>query len=182
MTDAPDDDIDLDGPLWRFAVDFYGRPGVASTCLALQDEAGVDVPELLVALYLATVGGRHVDPAAIDAARAALGDWRERTVLPLRALRRQLRSPSQACPSALHEHLRAEIKAAELLAERIQIALLDRYFRLRPLPSAPPALGSEEAVAMVLRSVGVAARSRPSSAVGVLAAALRGTSGRKDDT
>ena len=42
-----------ESPFWRFSLRFYSRPGVASACLALQDEAGADVNVMLFLLFLA---------------------------------------------------------------------------------------------------------------------------------
>ncbi len=45
-------------PLWTFACAFYGRPGVAAACLALQDEGGADVPLLLYLIWCGRTGRR----------------------------------------------------------------------------------------------------------------------------
>ena len=41
-------------PFWRFSLHFYRQPKVADTCIALQEEAGVDVNLLLFLLWQAT--------------------------------------------------------------------------------------------------------------------------------
>ena len=41
-------------PFWRFSLAFYRRAGVADACIALQEEAGVDVNLLLFLLWQAT--------------------------------------------------------------------------------------------------------------------------------
>ena len=38
---------ELEAECWAFALAIYARPGVAEACLALQNEAGVDVMLLL---------------------------------------------------------------------------------------------------------------------------------------
>jgi uncharacterized protein (TIGR02444 family) len=110
-----------DDPLWTFACELYGRPGVAEACLALQDAAGVDVP-LLIYLIWCTRTGRPVDAAEVVRANARVAPWRKQVVEPLRAIRRAMRSdllPGQ--PTQAH---RERIKAAELEAERLALAAL----------------------------------------------------------
>ncbi len=43
-------------PFWRFSLATYRKPGVATACLALQDECGVDVNLMLFLLWLAANG------------------------------------------------------------------------------------------------------------------------------
>ncbi|MGZ3308467.1 MAG: DUF2390 domain-containing protein, partial [Xanthobacteraceae bacterium] len=38
-------------PFWRFSLRFYRQPKVADTCIALQEERGVDVNLLLFLLW-----------------------------------------------------------------------------------------------------------------------------------
>ena len=75
-------------PFWRFSLQFYHLPKVADACIALQEEAGVDVNLLLFLLWHArqrrrlsaaevaaleaqdrALARRHRDPAAQRAAR-----------------------------------------------------------------------------------------------------------------
>ena len=42
-------------PFWRFSLRFYRQPQVADACIALQEEAGVDVNLLLFLLWHATL-------------------------------------------------------------------------------------------------------------------------------
>ena len=41
-------------PFWQFSLRFYRQPQVADTCIALQEERGVDVNLLLFLLWQAT--------------------------------------------------------------------------------------------------------------------------------
>ena len=43
-------------PFWRFSLAFYRLPAVADACIALQEQAGVDVNLLLFLLWQATRG------------------------------------------------------------------------------------------------------------------------------
>jgi hypothetical protein len=49
-----------------------------------------------------------------------IGAWRDMTVIPLRALRRALKSPPPLVAGATAELFRTKVKAVELEAERLQ--------------------------------------------------------------
>jgi uncharacterized protein (TIGR02444 family) len=110
---------------WQFSLAFYARPQVAAACLELQDNAGADVNVMLYLLFLATqmrqVGRDEI--ARIDALVAA---WREQVVLPLRNLRRGLKTGIAPCPVATTEPLRSAVKRIELDAERIEQQTMER--------------------------------------------------------
>ncbi len=106
-------------PFWRFSVKFYAEPGVADACIALQDEAGVDVNVLFFLLWNATQR-RAFDRAQVTEIERRIGPWRDMTVVPLRAVRRALKSPPPALAPDAAEGFRTRIKAVELEAERLQ--------------------------------------------------------------
>ncbi|MEZ2126473.1 MULTISPECIES: TIGR02444 family protein [unclassified Sinorhizobium] len=113
-----------DTNLWDFAVRLYGMPGVADTCLALQEECGVDVPVLLFSAWLAD---RSVALSAPEMRRIAtvVADWHREVVVPLRTVRRRLKFGPRPAPDQKTESLRNTIKGAELSAERIELTLLE---------------------------------------------------------
>ena len=45
----------MNNPFWEYSVQQYARPGVADTCLVLQDEHTLDVNMLLYAAWLSSV-------------------------------------------------------------------------------------------------------------------------------
>lgn len=107
-----------EGKFWSFSCEFYARPGVEVTLLALQDEDGLDVSILLFCLYAAARG------VALDAALAASMNvvgaaWGTSVIAPLRAARRGLKA---AAPESA---LRAEVKRLELDAEQAMHAALE---------------------------------------------------------
>jgi uncharacterized protein (TIGR02444 family) len=106
-------------PFWQFSLKFYAMPGVGPACIALQDEAGVDVNVLLFLLWNASLG-RALDANDVKELDATVGLWRDTTVIPLRGVRRALKSgPSIAAPEVT-EAYRSRIKQVELEAERLQ--------------------------------------------------------------
>lgn len=109
--------------LWSFSLAVYAAPGVADACLTAQDDAGADVNLLLWAAWLAAQG-HDLTAAELTEAIAATVPWRRDVVQPLRAIRRRLKSGPSPAPSPAAESLRAQVKSAELEAERLQQAVL----------------------------------------------------------
>jgi uncharacterized protein (TIGR02444 family) len=108
-----------DSPFWRFSVNFYSVPDVAGACLALQDKAGADVNIVMFLLWNATEN-RTFSAEAIADVESRIGVWRDLIVVPLRTVRRALKSPPAAVDSALAEKYRTKIKGVELEAEKLQ--------------------------------------------------------------
>lgn len=106
-------------PFWQFSLRVYREPQVAEACLALQEQCGVDVNLLLYLLWQAQQG-RRLAAADVAALEAKVGPWRERTIIPLRNLRRALKSPPDLLDPATAEAYRNRIKSVELEAERLQ--------------------------------------------------------------
>jgi uncharacterized protein (TIGR02444 family) len=128
-------------PFWRFSLGFYRQPRVADACIALQEEAGVDVNLLLFLLWQAT-RKRAFAAAEVAGLERRVGPWREMTVVPLRAVRRALRSPPALVEAGAAESFRTRIKAVELEAERLQQEAMYELARSSPLgaeASAPAA-------------------------------------------
>ena len=125
-------------PFWQFSVKFYAVPGVAEACIALQDQAKVDVNILFYLLWNASQG-RAFNAADVTEIERAIGPWREIAVVPIRNVRRALKSPPLVMEPAAAEGLRTRIKAVELEAERLQqeaLYGLAQTSRLgRPAPS-----------------------------------------------
>ena len=105
---------------WAFSLDFYSRPNVAASCLALQDDCGADVDVLLFALWCASRGHRlsTFELAGVD---AAIDPWRKAVVQPIRLARRALKpAPPGSFDPAATAALREQLLSAELAAERLQ--------------------------------------------------------------
>jgi uncharacterized protein (TIGR02444 family) len=106
-------------PFWRFSLRFYRRREVAEACITLQEQAGVDVNLLLFLLWHATQK-RALSTAEISELERRIAPWRNMTVVPLRTMRRTLKSPPALVVVAAAELFRNKIKEAELEAERLQ--------------------------------------------------------------
>ena len=91
MTDL-DTKTQRDSPFWRFSVQLLFSPAVAAACLDLQDKAGADVNIVMFLLWNATQN-RTFSVAAVADLESRIGVWRNSVVVPLRTVRRALKSP-----------------------------------------------------------------------------------------
>jgi uncharacterized protein (TIGR02444 family) len=129
-------------PFWRFSLAFYRKAGVADACIALQEQAGVDVNLLLFLLWHATLK-RVLSTAEVESLEQRVAPWRNATVLPLRAIRRALKSPPELVAAPASELFRTKIKAIELEAERLQQEAM--YDLTRPSPLGREVSSTEDA-------------------------------------
>lgn len=106
-------------PFWRFSISFYAMPDVAPACLTLQDAAGIDVNLLMYLLWSAS-RGRAIAAEEVGAFDRKLAGWRDTAVIPLRTLRRVLKTAPPLLAPAAAERYRNKIKGVELEAERLQ--------------------------------------------------------------
>jgi uncharacterized protein (TIGR02444 family) len=120
-------DLNLDSALWRFVLPFYSRDGVSAACLALQEELGVDVNILLFAIFAQVECGIVLTESDLAAVDLLVRAWRGEVIHPLRGVRTRMKSGPRPAPSPITEHLRSRIKAAELEAEQIELAMLAKW-------------------------------------------------------
>lgn len=102
--------------LWDFSLAVYVQPGVATACLQLQDEHGVNVNLLLWCLWLDRLGV-GLEATHLQEAQHQIAEWHLTFVVPLRELRRRMKSRYGTANSD-REGVRAQIKQAELAAEQ----------------------------------------------------------------
>jgi uncharacterized protein (TIGR02444 family) len=126
-------------PFWQFSLRFYRRPKVADACIALQEEAGVDVNLLLFLLWYATLG-QALSAAEVESLEGRIGPWRDAAVIPLRGIRRALKSPPRLVAGVAAELFRTKIKAVELEAERLQQEAMFEIASKSPLGQKAPSL------------------------------------------
>jgi uncharacterized protein (TIGR02444 family) len=106
-------------PFWRFSLNFYRQAGVAEACIALQDDCGVDVNLMLFLLWLAA-SRQQLSVENIKELDDAVRGWRDRTIIPIRDVRRRLKGAPTLVEAGKQEAFRTKIKAIELEAERLQ--------------------------------------------------------------
>lgn len=114
----------MQNPFWDFSLDFYGRPGVSAACLALQDEAGLDVNIVLFCIWAAQEGGGQLDEATMRRCIGVTSGWQAEIVTPLRELRRHCKDGVTLAPAAQRDLMHRELAAAELHAEHVEQDLL----------------------------------------------------------
>src|SRR3954471_16666239 len=106
-------------PFWHFSLGLYRAPGVADACIRLQDEAGVDVNLLFFLLWNASLK-RRLSSAEVQALDSRVAGWRNTAVIPLRKIRRALKSTPGVIEPGAAELFRTRVKGLELEAERLQ--------------------------------------------------------------
>lgn len=109
-------ELDETDEFWGFALACYERPGVEGFLLHLQDERGADIPLLL---WIAWTASQQclADDRTLSQAVLFSNDWRENRVEPLRALRIEWKSVSDANV----QEARKIIAKAEQGIERLQM-------------------------------------------------------------
>jgi uncharacterized protein (TIGR02444 family) len=121
-------------PFWNFSVAVYSASAVQDECLHLQDQFGLDVNLVLLCAYLGAVQGVALTSDDILSARQEVRQWQADIVRPLRAARRSLKTielgrDANVVNAAMN--LRAQAKAAELEAERIEQTILEQWANVR---------------------------------------------------
>jgi uncharacterized protein (TIGR02444 family) len=128
-------------PFWTFSLSFYRQGGVSEACLELQDHFGVDVNIVLFLLWTATLR-RCLEASEIGALADKVRAWQNDVVVPIRNLRRFLKTPSPLLDEGTKELFRTKIKAVELESERLQ---QEAMFALAPSLHYEPADTIQEA-------------------------------------
>ena len=159
-----------ESPFWRFSLRFYRQPAVADACIRLQEEAGVDVNLLLFLLWHAT-HRRTLSAAEVAELEQRIGAWRDMTVIPLRDVRRALKSPPALVAPATAELFRTRIKAVELEAERLQQEAMYELARASLLGRETPSLDNA-ARANIAAYEAMVHQAFPKDAIETLLAAL----------
>jgi uncharacterized protein (TIGR02444 family) len=104
---------------WTFSLEFYSRPAIGEICLDLQDRFGADVNIVLYGLWQAH-RGRRLSEKDLREVIAFAEIWQKNVVVPLRNVRRFLKTPPSGWPLQEVYLLRQHVKAEELQAEHLQ--------------------------------------------------------------
>ncbi|MCM2131533.1 TIGR02444 family protein [Larsenimonas rhizosphaerae] len=107
--------------LWHYALRLYAKDGVQALCLDLQENAGLDVCELLWLCWLDQQGLTLNNDW--EAALAGVRRWQHDMTLPLRRCRQALKGT--AAHSPLAHGIREQLKVDELDSEREALTRLD---------------------------------------------------------
>jgi uncharacterized protein (TIGR02444 family) len=144
---------DLDHPFWRYSLSVYSREGVPAELIALQDTFDIDVNMALFCLWLGRSAGLQLSDENLVAMSACCTSWNAETVIPMRGVRRYLKSGTAVQPIAqCAAELRTQIKRLELLAEQIEQAILyDWYADQRHSGSGGTREAAEENLTLFMR-------------------------------
>ena len=99
--------------LWEYTLAVYDKPGVKSVLLQLQDGFGADINMLLSCCWLAE-HGRALNDEDLSALIQSSAEWRAKCIIPLRTVRRFLKSQQWA------ESIYEQLKTLEIDAEQWQ--------------------------------------------------------------
>lgn len=156
-------------PFWRFSLNFYRQTGVSDACIALQDGCGIDVNLLLFLLWLASES-RQLSPDDVKTLDDRVRSWRERTIIPIRDTRRNLKGAATLVEPGKQEAFRNKVKAIELEAEQLQQEALYNFTKAGPLGAqGSPRAAARANIAAYERAAGAAF---PKAAVDLLAGAF----------
>lgn len=103
--------LELDNPLWHYALAAWRSTEVEHACLELQARHWC-VSRILIAAWLGTLGRRY------DGEAEPVRQWREQVTGILRTTRQQIPRQQPALSP-----LRKQLASAELEAERVELAL-----------------------------------------------------------
>jgi uncharacterized protein (TIGR02444 family) len=106
-----------ENPLWKYSLSVYGKSAVEPILLRLQDDFGADINMLLCCCWVAAEGKELVEED-LQGLMQVSARWRAECILPLRLMRRFLKSQQQL------ESMYKQVKTLELDAERWQQELL----------------------------------------------------------
>lgn len=104
--------------LWEFVQKTYAQPGVAESCLRLQDSFDMDVSLLLFVSWRAA-NGELLSKDQITALDEQCTAWRSRIIKPLREQRRELKGSDGPWYESA--------KLLEVEAERLMLAELEAH-------------------------------------------------------
>jgi uncharacterized protein (TIGR02444 family) len=172
MTEAAAKAPTQGSPFWQFSLAFYRLPEVAAACIRLQDEAGVDVNLLFFLLWHASLK-RRLSAAKVKDIDQHVASWRNTAVIPLRNIRRALKSMPPMTDAGAAELFRTKVKGLELEAERLQQEALFDLARTSPLGEAAAA-AEDAARANIAAYAAVAARPFPKIDVDIVLDAFAG--------
>jgi uncharacterized protein (TIGR02444 family) len=144
--------------LWEWTLEAYARPGVPEATLDLQDAHGQNTSLLLWAVW-----AEARDPDLLARAAELAHAWERTALVPLRQVRRALKTPLPPVDDGARESLRGDVKAAELRAERL---LMETLETMTDAPGGGHALDALKAASAAW------GKPAPAVALAVLAAAL----------
>ncbi|MBV32062.1 MAG: TIGR02444 family protein [Porticoccaceae bacterium] len=103
--------------LWDFSIAAYGKRGIESLCLKLQQEINADINVLLYLLWLSTFK-RQLKSDQILSVINVTKFWQSQVVQPIRKTRKILKKSSALSDNAFKEETYSDLLELELIAEK----------------------------------------------------------------
>ena len=135
-----------DNPFWEFSIRVYAEPGIAETCLALQERHGADINVVLYCLWVAQHGFGRLTRTHLRELLDQVATWRDDVIVPLRTMRNRLKGGMGSIPADHSEIVRSTVKRAELDAEHAEQLFLASLISERRNPDTQPEAAAMDAV------------------------------------
>ena len=97
-------------PIWDFVLGYYRQQGVSEAAIALQDAAGIDVNMVLFLMWMAAQM-RKLAAAEVKAVSDTSHAWQRSVVVPVRAIRRLLKSDAPLVDNDSAQAYRKKVQA-----------------------------------------------------------------------
>ncbi len=120
-------DGNLNNLFWKFSLEFYADPKVASNLISLQDHLGVDVNLILCCFWSADRGFPVLSQEVISNLNDIVEDWNVSVVKPLRSVRLGIKYLESNKYIKIRERIRGNTKDLELSAERFEQMMIYDY-------------------------------------------------------
>ena len=137
--------------LWEFSLELYGRPGVQSACLSLQEDMGMDVNILLYCCWRGPM-----ETEELESLMTKLGPWQRGVVSGLRTVRQLIKPMIKDLSehSEVVAQLRTKIAGLELEAEKLQQSIMMHFAAGYATNSPPSPHSAEQNLAQYCRLLG----------------------------
>ena len=132
----------MSNDFWEFSLATYETGGVAQAALLVQDEMGLDINLILYASWLESLG-LTLTRNHLAELESRIERWQREVVIPLRAVRRQLKGISDV------DVLRDRVKGIELDCEKHQQHMMWEYFNTSE-PLIPVGETGQQNLAMLI--------------------------------
>ena len=161
--------------LWEFSLELYGRPGVQSACLSLQEDMGMDVNILLYCCWRGPM-----ETEELESLMTKLGPWQRGVVSGLRTVRQLIKPMIKDLSehSEVVAQLRKKIAGLELEAEKLQQSIMMRFAVSQRTKSPPSPHAAAQNLALYFQSL---QKPTDSAALNALRIILGGAYPESDD-
>ncbi len=113
------------GEFWQFTLECYGREGVQSAVIALQDQRNADVNVMFYCCWIAASGRGVLSADDVRCADAAIDAWRREVTIKLRSIRSDIKATPALWALAGAADVRGKVLGAEIQSEQVTQDILE---------------------------------------------------------